>query len=468
MTENVVVLDGTRPDEPRAAVFRALMDALGQTRAEVTVFPLREMKLAHCIGCLACWVETPGVCRYREAGAAIVQTVLQSDTTVLFTPVTFGGYSAQLKQVVDRWASLWLPYFRSERGEIHHVARYPRFPRLVALGTEARSNPTDARLFRLLVGRNAINFHAPSYAADVVTDEDDPATRGRIQALLSRHDRLPWGSEIRPLTPAADQGTEYRREARGRSRRRAVLIVGSPKTLSRSTSQVLGTYVLDGLRSRGWETESLTLRPSLLKGAGEASLLAPLDRADLVVLSFPVYVDALPYQMTRALEIIADHRLAVSVPRRPALVAIANNGFPESYQNYLALSICRRFAAAAGMSWAGGLAMGAGEAISGGEALMARSSLGARCEHVLAALDATVGALADGAVVPESAVSGIAHNSIPVAPLAIRRWISIRHAAHVWQARAAAHGVSRKDMLARPFEARGGHGLISTPGRSAR
>ena len=468
MTENVVVLDGTRSGEPRAAVFRALVDALEQTRAEITVFPLREMKLAHCIGCRACWVETPGVCRYREAGAAIVETVLQSDTTVLFTPVTFGGYSAQLKQVVDRWVSLCLPYLRSERGEIHHVARYPRFPRLVALGIEARSNPTDAELFRHLVGRNAINFHAPSYAADVVTDQNDAANRGRIQALLSRHDRLPWGGEIRPLTPAADQGPDNRRKAQGRSGRRAVLVVGSPKTLSQSTSQVLGTYVLDGLRSRGWETESLTLRPSLLKGVGEASLLAPIDRADLVVLSFPLYVDALPYQMTRALELIAEHRLAVSVARRPALVAIANNGFPESYQNYLALAICRRFASAAGMSWAGGLAMGAGEAIGGGEALKARSILGVPSEHVLAALDATVGALAHGAVVPASAISGIARSPIPIAPFALWRWISIRHAAQMWQARAAAHGVSRKDMLARPFEARGGQRLISTPGRSAR
>ena len=330
MTENVVVLDGTRPGEPKAAAVRALMDALGQTRAEITVFPLREMKLAHCIGCLACWVETPGVCRYREAGAAIVEAVLQSDTTVLFTPVTFGGYSAQLKQVVDRWVSLCLPYFRPERGEVHHIARYPHFPRLVAVGIQARPDRAEARLFRLLVGRNAINFHAPNYAADVVSDEDDPANLGRIQALLSRHDRLPWGGEIRPLTPAAEQGLDSRSQARRGSDPRALLVIGSPKTLSRSTSHVLGTYVLDGLRSRGWETESLTLRPSLLKGAGEVSLLAAIDRADLVLLAFPLYVDALPYQMTRALELIADHRRAVPRERRQALVAIANNGFAES------------------------------------------------------------------------------------------------------------------------------------------
>jgi multimeric flavodoxin WrbA len=466
MTENVVVLDGTRPGEPRAAECRALMDALRQTRAEVTVFPLREMKLAHCIGCFACWVETPGVCRYREAGAAIVETVLQSDTTVLFSPVTFGGYSAQLKQVVDRWISLWLPYSRSEHGEIHHVGRYARFPRLVALGIAARSNPTEARLFRLLVGRNAINFHAPSYAADVITDEDDPATRGRIQALLSRHDRLPRGGEIRALSPAADEGPDSRREAQGRSDRRAVLIVGSPKTLSRSTSHVLGTYVLDGLRSRGWATESLTLRPSLLNRVGAASLLAPIDRADLVLLAFPLYIDALPYQMTQALELIACHRRAASVGPRPALVAIANNGFAESYQNYLALAICRRFAAAAGMSWAGGLAMGAGEAISGGEALKARSTLGVPRGHVLAALDATVGALADGSVVPEAGARGIARNPISITPFVMWRWIFIHHAARMWQARAAAHGVSREDMLARPFE--GGGTIWSLRGASRR
>ena len=450
--ERVVILDGTHPgEEDLAPVFSILLKEIKASGAQIQVFSLRHLKLAYCIGDFGCWVEKPGVCRFGEAaGREILQSIIQSDTTILFAPVVFGGYSSQLKQIVDRFASLLLPYFSSYHGEMHHRPRYPHFPRLVGVGVQTSLNAVNAHLFKIVVGRNAINFHASSFAAGVVQITDSPEyLREELRSLLTRKDPSPWGPVMRSITAPADA---YASRSELDGAYRALLIVGSPKTLSPSTSSVLGNYLLDRLKEYGWETDSLTLKPSLQTEKGQTELLAAVDRADLLLFAFPLYIDTLPFLMTRALEVIAEHRLSTSHPRLQLLFAISNNGFVESYQNNLALAICQRFAAETGMAWMGGLAMGAGEAISGGQPLKPFRAFGVPCAHVIRALDVAGAALAQGQAVPAEASQGIARNPIPHAPFAAWRWIAAKTAnRQMWDKRAAENGLSKSKMLAQPY-----------------
>jgi hypothetical protein len=199
-------LDGRRAGEDDlSSIFEDLIQVLQASGAEVQVWTLRELKLAYCIGCFGCWLETPGLCRYNETGRTILQQIAQSDTIILFTPVVFGGYSSQLKQIVDRFACLILPYFNSCHGELHHAPRYARYPRWIGIGVQDQPNAQEAGIFKLLVGRNAINYHAPNYAAEVVQETEDPdRVRAIFQALLSRKDKFLWGDTIKPLFPAPD------------------------------------------------------------------------------------------------------------------------------------------------------------------------------------------------------------------------------------------------------------------------
>jgi multimeric flavodoxin WrbA len=319
----------------------------------------------------------------------------------------------------------------------------------VAIGVQQQFNAEDARLFKLVVGRNAMNFHASSYAVEVVRSTDDPDTlREVFRSLLSRKDPFPWGDSVKSLMPAPDP---FAGRAEADGAHRACLIVGSPKTLSPSTSSVLGNYLLERLKERGWETESLTLKASLCVARGQAALFAAVDRADLLLFAFPLYVDALPFLMTKALEVIAAHRQAADHPRTQRLFAIANNGFAESYQNHLALSICQRFAAENGMTWVGGLAMGAGEALCGGQKLQPMMASGLPCAHVIRALDATGAALARGQAVPAEAVRGIAENPIPHTLFSVWRQMFVHQGNQWWERRAAEHGVSKQSMLAQPY-----------------
>jgi len=448
--KKVIVLDGSgEGDEDLAPLLPILINELRQSGAQVQTFALREIKLGHCIGCFGCWLETPGICVEADAGREIVQAIIRSKMTVLFTPVTFGGYSSELKKIVDRWIPLVLPYFGNYYGEIHHKPRYSSYPRLVAVGVQRHPDEGEANIFKVVVGRNAINFHAPSYAAEVIMSTDDPdSLRGRFKALLSRSDPLPLGEALTSLMPVPDTSTASAEPGRPG---RALLIVGSPKTKSPSTSGVLGGYLLERLRERGWETESLTLKAGLRQEKGKQDLVSSLDRADLLLLVFPLYIDTLPFLVTKALETMEVHSRVTHGARPQRLFALANNGFPEAYQNTLALAICHRFAAQSGMSWGGGLAMGAGEALSRGQSLTSKHRSGPPIKHVIQALDMTAVALAEGRTVPREAVTMIAKNPIPLVPFSAWRWIFVKASARHWQRQAAAKGISKENMLARPY-----------------
>src|SRR5271157_3664941 len=172
--KKVVILDGTQAgDENRPAILGVLSDVLKGSGAEIQTFTLRQMKIAHCLGCFGCWVETPGICKEADAGREIAKAIIQSDATVFFTPVTFGGYSPELKKMMDRSIQIISPYFALEHGEVHHPPRYAHRPRLMMVGVQRHPNAQEAHIFKTLAGRNAINFHPPSFAAEVVLATDD-------------------------------------------------------------------------------------------------------------------------------------------------------------------------------------------------------------------------------------------------------------------------------------------------------
>ena len=441
--KKVVLLDGT-PDnrESLAPVLAILRETLAAAGNEVRVFTLRDMKLAHCIGCFGCWIKTPGICLQPDAARDIAEAIVQSGMLVLFTPVTFGGYSPELKLMVDRFVQLTLPCFITRQGEMHHPSRYLQTPRLVAVGVQRQTDDEEAGIFKILVGRNALNFDSPSHAAEVVSLADGAeAIRNRFQALLSKSD--PY-----PLREALDMLPTLPRVAAipaAPGARRALLIVGSPKVKRPSTSSVLGEHLLECLKQHGWQAESLTLRAGLRKQPEQegARLLAAVDAADLLVLAFPLYVDSLPFLVTKALDLISRHRLENRNRRAQSLVAIANNGFIDAHQNKVALAICYQFAKQAEITWAGALAMGAGEAVSSG-----RNLQGWLARYPIIALRMAGEALAEGRPVPPQAVTLISNSPLP--PI-LWRWLFTTIGTRAFRRQALANGISRQQLSNRPY-----------------
>jgi len=180
----------------------------------------------------------------------------------------------------------------------------------------------------------------------------------------------------------------------------AVLLIGSAKREGESTSEALGGYLIARLQTQGVAITTFAVHRALRTPARAQELLAAIDACDLLILAFPLYVDTLPALMIQALETIAGHRHDAVVTPAPWLLAIANCGFPEAAHNDVALEICRNFALATGMRWAGGLALGAGGAIHG-EPVNAHGMT----HNVARALDLTADALLADQPAPPAALA---------------------------------------------------------------
>lgn len=230
--------------------------------------------------------------------------------------------------------------------------------------------------------------------------------------------------------------------------RRVLLLIGSAKR-QRSTSDVLGTTLVERLRGHGLEDETLFLHRSVHTEERRRQLLAATERADLVVLATPLYVDALPYLVVRAFELIAEHRRTGPDPDRQRLVAILNCGFPEAHHNDTALAICRQFARETGFEWAGGLSLGGGEAISG----RPLETKGRMVRNVSRALELSADALAEGEPLPEEAVKLMA---TPLVPARLYTWLGARR----WRRQSKEHGVKAR-LGDRPYEDVGEVGELS-------
>jgi len=187
----------------------------------------------------------------------------------------------------------------------------------------------------------------------------------------------------------------------------ALLLIGSPKP-KESSSESLGAYLLEELETRGVKTRAIKLVTALHSPEATEELFAAVAASDLIVLSFPLYVDSLPAPTILAMEQIAASSAGAD-GHRPAFVAICQSGFPEVVQNEVAIEICRNFAAAAGFEWAGSLILAAGGMVSGQPLRKIKGMM----RSAVAALDLTAGALAAGKPVPEEAVALIAKSAIP-------------------------------------------------------
>lgn len=170
-------------DTALAEIEQALDSALAGRGWDVQRVRLRDVMIAYCQGCFDCWVKTPGVCQTRDGARDVTRALVRSDLLVLLSPVTFGGYSSELKKALDRSIGIVLPFFTRIHGDVHHAARYARYPALLVIGVTDEPSTEEERVFAALVARNAINFHAPMHSVAFVQRDEPPE---RMRAAIGR------------------------------------------------------------------------------------------------------------------------------------------------------------------------------------------------------------------------------------------------------------------------------------------
>lgn len=178
----------------------------------------------------------------------------------------------------------------------------------------------------------------------------------------------------------------------------ALLLIGSPKPAA-SASRSFGEAMLGRLAARGAETRTVRVSPTFRSPDAMDRLMQDIDWADLVVLSFPLYVDSLPAPVVRLLETWGHRACAGKTPAGHAvrLAALVQCGFPEARHCAPAIDVCEEFCRESGVGWAGALAFGCGGALAG------RSPERSPLAKAVPALDRAADELAVGREIPAEA-----------------------------------------------------------------
>ncbi len=175
------------------------------------------------------------------------------------------------------------------------------------------------------------------------------------------------------------------------------------------------------------------------------SIFPSMASSDVLVVSFPLYVDGVPASLMRLLERYTEFLESPSGPSKrnaaQRVFAIVNCGFYEGEHNEFALRMLAHWCEASALNWRGGIGIGTGEMISG--LAKVPDSAGIR-RPIVAALDRlarAIGSGAQGALESDS----FAHHGFP--------WLLFKLTGeHEWRARARANGLRARDLYFRALD----------------
>ena len=113
-------------------------------------------KYAPCQGCFGCWTKHPAACFMKDKLQQVCRMIGQAGELVVITKNLYGGYSADIKNVLDRSIGTSTPFSTYRGRQMHHTLRYGKHDlwKVIVYGDITES---EKETFRYLAHRNALN-----------------------------------------------------------------------------------------------------------------------------------------------------------------------------------------------------------------------------------------------------------------------------------------------------------------------
>lgn len=127
--------------------------------------------LKYCRGCFGCWVKTPGQCVIRDDFADTGNKIAHSNHLVIVSKCYYGGFSPDVKGILDRSIAYMLPTFRTKDKKMYHK---PRYKERIALSVlfYGEISEQEKKIAKELVKANGRNFNALEWNVDFCKEDD--------------------------------------------------------------------------------------------------------------------------------------------------------------------------------------------------------------------------------------------------------------------------------------------------------
>lgn len=128
--------------------------------AKVQTIHLSEKKIEVCLGCEACFFQTPGRCKIKDDMPALIDKFTSSDVAIFTTPVYMDNVTGLTKMFIDRLLPILDPHYEKDKfGECRRCPRYDRYPKLFVIASCAMPEASHFEVLRVYFRRLARTFH---------------------------------------------------------------------------------------------------------------------------------------------------------------------------------------------------------------------------------------------------------------------------------------------------------------------
>lgn len=135
MTKVIAISGSAKKDSNTKKMLDLFLEGLAPT-ADVKIYYPSRMKLKFCTGCLGCWFKTPGQCVIDDDMRTLLPEINMADVIIIASPLYIDGFSAQVKVVMDRCASLLEAFiFIDEYGHCRHRRTNQKEQKAVLIST---------------------------------------------------------------------------------------------------------------------------------------------------------------------------------------------------------------------------------------------------------------------------------------------------------------------------------------------
>lgn len=173
--------------------------------------------------------------------------------------------------------------------------------------------------------------------------------------------------------------------------KKVLLMVGSPKK-ELSTSNSIGQYMIMNFKKSDCISKTIFIYDSPKDEYHCKDMIDCFNESNIIILSYPLYVDSLPARCIEAFEYITAEKAKKSCISDQIFLAIGNCGFYEKKHLQNSLNICKFFADENNLKWYGGIAIGGGPQIQGKDLL----SLGNMTQNLRTALSIVCDSIING------------------------------------------------------------------------
>ena len=125
-----------------------------QKKCDVVIYA--DGKYAPCQGCFGCWTKHPAECYMKDSLQTACRVIGKADELIIISENCYGGYSPEVKNVLDRSIGSSTPLSTYRGKQMHHTLRYGRHE-LLRVYVYGDITKEERRTMELLAERNALN-----------------------------------------------------------------------------------------------------------------------------------------------------------------------------------------------------------------------------------------------------------------------------------------------------------------------